>query len=484
MRPGPPAISRQSTAEANGRQRRRPLRGADDSSLPAQHSARSTPHYPRRGAALLLVLWTIALLALLVGGLSHMQRQDLAIGRLQHERRMAHWMARAGVERALSLLTDDVSLTDGASDAWQDTSQLQDIGLEGGSFSVIHSDGQQPPRPLYGVEDESGKLNLNAASAEQLAKLPKMTESIAAAIIDWRDSDTEPQQMGVEGGHYESLVHPYKIRNGPFRSVRELLLVRDVTPDLFFGEDTNGNGLLDPNENDGTASPPADNGDGRLDTGWFAWVTAFSYEKNENAIGQKRLHLNEADANTLATRCGVESWAAESVVKRREQNEFQHLVDLLEVPKPSDVERGDPSEDINSRSRDEQDKPITRSIFISMVDELTLSDQEALPGRINLNTAAQEVLEALPGIDVELANAIVSRQQGGGFGSIGELLDISGMTTQKFGELEDKVTVRSEVFRIQSEGRGATGLGIARIECVIDRGQKVPRVLYWLESSP
>ena len=68
-----------------------------------------------------------------------------------------------------------------------------------------------------------------------------------------RDPDEQPEPDGVKRGYYESLPHPYTIRNGPLRTVRELLLVRGVTPELFHGEDTNANGRLHSNEETATA---------------------------------------------------------------------------------------------------------------------------------------------------------------------------------------------------------------------------------------
>jgi len=219
-----------------------------------------------------------------------------------------------------------------------------------------------------------------------------MTPSIASAIIDWRDNDNTPRTEGVEGAYYSNQTHPYNIRNGPFRTVRELLLVRDVTPELLYKEDTNVNGLLDPNEDDGDASEPLDNENGQLDLGWYAYLTAYSYEKNENGRGQKRVELNKADANTLRQRLGLEKWAAESIVEARndrDNNEFKHLVDLLDVKRSSGGPDSSESEDdTNARSDEEKDRPVTESIFQSIVDDLTLSDQDILRGRININRPA------------------------------------------------------------------------------------------------
>ena len=122
---------------------------------------------------------------------------------------------------------------------------------------------------------------------------------------------------------------------------------------------------------------------------------------------------------------------------------------------------------------------------------VALSDEGMLAGRVNLNTAPKEVIEALFGTDEdnreELANAIVQqRATSGGFSSIGQLLDISSMKTDKFAGIESGITVRSNVFRICSRGCASDGLVEATIECVVDRATylEVPRVMYWLESSP
>ncbi len=440
----------------------------------------------RRGAALLLVLWAVAILSLLAGGLTFALRQDLAITTLQKDRLTAHVLARAGIERAVAAVMDHKLPTCVLDDLWCDDPQyFEQIPLTGGTFSVMHGSHEARPVAWYGAQDESGKLNLNVATREQLLKLPKMTESIAAAIIDWRDGDDDPEPDGTEGSHYSALPHPYVIRNGPLRTVRELLCVRGVTPELLYGEDTNANGLLDPNEDDGAASPPMDNADGRLDRGWFAWVTVYSYERNLSGTGRKRLNINTAQAGEIASQLNLEDWAAQSIVKARENRKFEHLIDLLDVQRDTSGERTGNEDDINNRSGGEKDQPVTQSIFRRIVDGITLQDEEMLPGRINLNTAPQEVLATLPEVDDELASAIVRhRGSGSGYTSIGDLLDVTGMTKEKFAKLESSVTVRSNVFRIRSQGRADSDLASATIECVVDRGGSVPRVLYWLESTP
>ena len=47
-----------------------------------------------------------------------------------------------------------------------------------------------------------------------------------------------------------------KPRTVGWKTLEELLLIRDIDAGVLFGEDTNRNGVLDANENDAAATPP------------------------------------------------------------------------------------------------------------------------------------------------------------------------------------------------------------------------------------
>src|SRR5207248_4663525 len=52
--------------------------------------------------------------------------------------------------------------------------------------------------PYFSLVDEASKLNLNTATVDMLQKLPRMTPELAAAIVDWRDSDDNVTPSGAE----------------------------------------------------------------------------------------------------------------------------------------------------------------------------------------------------------------------------------------------------------------------------------------------
>ena len=111
--------------------------------------------------------------------------------------------------------------------------------------------------------------------------------------LDWRDADSNPrgEAAGTEGEYYRNLDKPYRVKNGPFDTVEELLLVQGVTPRILFGEDHDRNGLLTPNEDDEDDTFPPDNADGLLNRGLFPYLTVFSYEDNVSNDNKPRIYL-------------------------------------------------------------------------------------------------------------------------------------------------------------------------------------------------
>jgi general secretion pathway protein K len=92
--------------------------------------------------------------------------------------------------------------------------------------------------------DEGGKINVNRADEGTLRRIftnlgieePGRT-IIVDSIMDWRDPDNLHRLNGAENEYYRSLTPPYTARNGPFDTVEDLLWVRGVTSELFYGYD-------------------------------------------------------------------------------------------------------------------------------------------------------------------------------------------------------------------------------------------------------
>ena len=91
--------------------------------------------------------------------------------------------------------------------------------------------------------DEKGKFSVNDIPVslwqEILAAcgLPLGDEQteIVNAIMDWIDTDDEHRLDGAENDYYQSLEYPYACKNYYIETLEELLLVKGITPELYYG---------------------------------------------------------------------------------------------------------------------------------------------------------------------------------------------------------------------------------------------------------
>jgi hypothetical protein len=89
-------------------------------------------------------------------------------------------------------------------------------------------------------------MNLNTASMDQLRNIfmdagvkSEEVDTIVDSIFDWRDADDLHMLNGAEEDYYQSLDRPYSCKDGPFDVPEELLLVKGVTPGIFYGSKAN-----------------------------------------------------------------------------------------------------------------------------------------------------------------------------------------------------------------------------------------------------
>lgn len=176
-----------------------------------------------RGAALVLVLWLVALLATLIGAFSMTAQVEYMQGRTLGSGLAASQAARAGLDYAVSRVSaaDPLRqwLPDGRAYRWR---------FAGAQIEVR-------------IVDESGKLDLNAADAGALAALmralgsePAQADAVAAAIVDWRDADDLTQvQGGAEDPQYAAAGLPWGAKDAPFETIGEVEQVLGMTPELY-----------------------------------------------------------------------------------------------------------------------------------------------------------------------------------------------------------------------------------------------------------
>ncbi len=467
----------------------------------------SFPLHPlrrRSGFALVLVLGIMLLLIVLVAGIAVTVRSEVQVSASFTDRTRARYLAHAGLQRALHELAQDNIGVDSYADTWVELrSNDEGFDFEDGRFIVR-------------VMDETGKLNLNTTNRATLVALftqlmndSALAEELADSVLDWRDADDEPQPLGAESDYYLSLAQPYRAKNALFDSPYELLLVKGMTRETFYGDPELG-----------TLPLPE-------------LVTVFSASPNVDERGLPRININTATPEQLQAALSDVLTQAEidAILRFRDGSQQQQQQQFPLQPSPPSVRPQPPSgqppqirprppqgqtpqirpqpgslsprpsrgmsfESIVPRPGEpqrpmegEQGKPaerqqqrsqirslldlqpvLPREKLIAVWERLTTTDEATQYGLVNLNTATPEVLAALSPDNLSAVNEIIGyRQQNGGFQSVGELLNITSLTQSELNQLVNRVCVKSSVFRVRAVGIVGNQRAVYLIDAIVER---------------
>jgi len=176
----------------------------------------------------------------------------------------------------------------------------------------------QNPVPLghgsftWKMTDLERKWNINTANEPILQQAvlltgvdPSEMTPIIGSILNWRAADGNTHHMqGADTEFYQGLEPPYEAKNGPIDDLAELLLIRGITPELYWGPSST-------NHTPGAFQQRA---------GAFAQPQALAYEVGLadlfTPIGNK-VNINTASAAVLQLIPGIDSHMAEAIVAGR-----------------------------------------------------------------------------------------------------------------------------------------------------------------------
>lgn len=379
----------------------------------------------------------------------------------------------------------------------------------------------------FGVEDEGGKINLNAALKidktgskvkEALGTLPNVTPDIASSLLNWMRSP-DAQDSSGDSTYYASMGYSQKY--GPYESFEELLLVRGVTPRVLLGNDRNRNGILEADEDDAG---------GVLDHGLSTYLTVYSREMNVNAQGQPRVWVNNTDLSTCYSQLSsvVGADLAGFMVIARQYGLLQRGARV--TPAPNETVTGGPKEvKLDAVAADKLQKinslwdlvdarvlvtetpqgggPARRVLYNSplkksdmtglaqalpvLLDNVSTTNALDLPARVNVLTAPAELIRALPLLtQADIENILQNRpnansdpSQASAFNTLAWLVTLANFDPTTLSQLEPYLTTRSQVFRVQAVGYYELNGPAVRLEAVIDANGGRPRFLYWRDLS-
>ncbi|MBI5236992.1 MAG: general secretion pathway protein GspK [Deltaproteobacteria bacterium] len=193
-----------------------------------------------RGVALMIVLWVMTLLMIIVSEFAYTMKVESAAVRNFKDEAEAYYLASAGINMGLAEISESYDLV-----CLDKDGSLVFKKKENGVLRDIEAKREEylgGGKVFYTVSDERGKVNINTATRETISEVLRIAgievadrDIIADSILDWRDADQEHHMNGAETDYYSSLPRPYAAKDGPLDTVEELLLVRGMTTEVFYG---------------------------------------------------------------------------------------------------------------------------------------------------------------------------------------------------------------------------------------------------------
>jgi general secretion pathway protein K len=187
----------------------------------------------QRGVALLVVLWIFIFLFVVAFEFSTAVREEAAAAHRYSDETRGYYLAMAGFQRGLY---EFINQQPGAAPLPQD--QKKEDALDGS----WREDSLGTGVFRFRLIDESGKININRVNEDLLRRVftnlgvdASVRDILVDSIMDWRDPDDLHRTNGAEKDYYLALSPSYTPKNGALDSVEDMLWIRGMTPQLFYG---------------------------------------------------------------------------------------------------------------------------------------------------------------------------------------------------------------------------------------------------------
>lgn len=294
-----------------------------------------------QGIALMIVLIVIMVLGVLAGGFAYSMRVETKLAGNSNFEGDLEWIGRSGVEFARYILVQHLNVMN---EPWDSRNQkwaggpmgtneilaalsLEDNPLGHGTFSIR-------------ITDTDRKFNINLISEtgtyplQQALMLvggdPGETSKIQDSFLDWIDPNDNSHLNGAETPDYLSNPNPgyapYIAKNGPLDDLSELMLIRGITPEMFWGPGGRRRAMSDINETPGGQSTEGSSG----------LVDLFT------TLSEGSININTASASVLQLLPGVDAGLAQGIINLRsgwdgvdgteDDVPFRSVGELINVP--------------------------------------------------------------------------------------------------------------------------------------------------------
>ncbi len=253
----------------------------------------------------MLVLILLSSMTVLSVGLAYRTRIELRLAHNNAKRTQAYYLALGGIERTKALLNqmEPSPLSTATACLFAGDAHAENLFEKLDAFEQL-----QAKTLIYDLRDEQGHFNINRSDPVCIENIGYLDKPLLACIYDWTDADDNMNPGGAETDFYERLEPPHIAKNSHCIALKELLYLKNITPQIYLGEDLNHNRSLDDNERDGWQRIPTDNRDNTLDLGLVDIFTVF---------GDGRVNINTAARNILNALPEIDEAVVESLLDWR-----------------------------------------------------------------------------------------------------------------------------------------------------------------------
>ncbi len=267
--------------------------------------------------ALIMVMIAIAVFSALAAALAYSMKVETKLAINAENEQQLLWLGRSGVEYARWILSQHPP-----AEPYDSLNQIWAGGPGGPS---------ETNSPLAGISMDNfqigdGSVSLKIVDLERFANIntapPAMLQQaltvmgvdaddisvVSDSIQDWRSPPAPPRVAGAESDYYQSLTPPYNAKNAPIDDISELLLVKGVTPEMYYGS-SSMNGPETPRPQHpklGFGVAP-----GQMPDYPFGLKDVFT------AVSSGKININTADVNVLQLLPGMDTNSAAALIQQR-----------------------------------------------------------------------------------------------------------------------------------------------------------------------
>jgi general secretion pathway protein K len=208
---------------------------------------RIKPHPSQAGIALIIVMISIFVLTMLAGGFAYSMKVETKLARNGNSEAQLQWLGRSGVEYARWVLANSMANPmqpyDSLDQPWATGSGW--LGPTNSPIAEVQKEIHFGDGTFtWEIKDLERKWNINSLlqpGGQDLLQNAFMQMSMDAgdvtplvnSILNWMDKGTRIQ--GADSEDYQRLTPPYSTKNGPFDDLSELLLIRGISPEMYWG---------------------------------------------------------------------------------------------------------------------------------------------------------------------------------------------------------------------------------------------------------